>query len=90
MSDQFRKLFEPGKIGPVEVKNRIIKTANGTSFVDPGQTVGERMITFYERLAKGGFDAKWIEAKKFIPWDSGEFFASFSERGKLDIEQRSG
>lgn len=54
MRSQFRKLFEPGKIGTVDVKNRIIKTASGTSFVDPDQTCGEQMITYYERLAKGG------------------------------------
>lgn len=62
MSSQFKKLFEPGKIGPVEVKNRIIKTANGTSFVDPDQTVGERMITYYERLAKGGVGLLVVES----------------------------
>lgn len=62
MSNQFRKLFEPGKIGPVEVKNRIIKTANGTSFVDPDQTAGDRMITYYERLAKGGVGFLVVES----------------------------
>lgn len=62
MSSHFPKLFEPGNIGPVEVKNRIIKTANGTSFVDPDQTVGERMLTYYERLAKGGVGFLVVES----------------------------
>ena len=29
-------------IGPVKTRNRIIKTANGTSYVDPDQTVRRR------------------------------------------------
>jgi len=62
MNSQFRKLFEPGKIGPIEVKNRIIKTANGTSFVDADQTCGEQMIRYYERLAKGGVGFLVVES----------------------------
>ena len=29
-----RLLFEPGRIGPVTTRNRLIKTANGTSFME--------------------------------------------------------
>src|SRR5512137_2596478 len=57
MSDarqRFQRLLEPGMIGPVRTRNRIIKTANGTSFMEEDQTVGPRMIAYYERLAKGG------------------------------------
>lgn len=62
MGYSFQKLFEPGMIGPMKLKNRIIKTANGTSFVDPDQNVGERMITYYERLAKGGVGLLVVES----------------------------
>jgi 2,4-dienoyl-CoA reductase (NADPH2) len=51
---RFEKLLQPGLIGPVNTRNRIIKTANGTSFMEENQTVGPRMIAYYERLAKGG------------------------------------
>jgi 2,4-dienoyl-CoA reductase (NADPH2) len=51
---RYHRLLEPGRIGPVTTRNRIIKTANGTSFLEDDQTVGERMIAYYERLAKGG------------------------------------
>lgn len=54
MSSRFPKLFEPGMIGPVKVKNRIIKTANGTSFMEVDQTCGPRMVAYYERFARGG------------------------------------
>ncbi len=62
MGNRFQKLFEPGMIGPVNVKNRIIKTANGTSFMDADQTCGDRMIAYYERLAKGGVGFLVVES----------------------------
>ena len=63
MGIQLQKLFEPGMIGPVKVKNRIIKTANGTSFMDAeDQTCGDRMIAYYERMAKGGVGFLVVES----------------------------
>ena len=62
MSQRFEKLMEPGMIGPVKTRNRIIKTANGTSYVDSDQTVGERMIAYYERLARGGVGFLVVES----------------------------
>jgi 2,4-dienoyl-CoA reductase (NADPH2) len=62
MSQRFEKLMEPGQIGPVTTRNRIIKTANGTSYVDPDQTCGERMIAYYERLARGGVGFLTVES----------------------------
>lgn len=62
MTTPFPKLFEPGMIGPVKVKNRIIKTANGTSYMDEDQTCGERMIAYYERLARGGVGFLVVES----------------------------
>ncbi len=54
--------MEPGMIGPVKTRNRIIKTANGTSYVDPDQTCGDRMIAYYERLARGGVGFLIVES----------------------------
>jgi 2,4-dienoyl-CoA reductase (NADPH2) len=54
MTDRYEKLMQPGRIGPVTTRNRILKTANGTSLMEPDQTVGPRMVAYYERLAKGG------------------------------------
>lgn len=62
MSSRFKKIMEPGMIGPVKVRNRIIKTANGTSFMDEDQTCGDRMIAYYERLAKGGVGLLVVES----------------------------
>ena len=49
-------------IGPVKTRNRIIKTANGTSFMEDDQTCGPRMIAYYERLAKGGVGFLVVES----------------------------
>jgi 2,4-dienoyl-CoA reductase (NADPH2) len=55
MSNQkFQKLLEPGQIGRVRTRNRIIKTANGTSFIEPSGYVGDRALAYYETMAKGG------------------------------------
>lgn len=40
--------------GPVKTRNRMLKTANGTSSMEDDQTCGPRMVAYYERLAKGG------------------------------------
>jgi 2,4-dienoyl-CoA reductase (NADPH2) len=62
MTHRFEKLLEPGKIGPVKTRNRMLKTANGTSFMEKDQTCGPRMVAFYERLAKGGIGFLVVES----------------------------
>ena len=63
MSADERLLFRPGRIGPIATRNRLIKTANGTSFMDAdNQTVGEHMIAFYERMARGGVGLIVVES----------------------------
>jgi 2,4-dienoyl-CoA reductase (NADPH2) len=52
-SIQFEKLLEPGRIGSMMTKNRIIKTAAGTGFTTGGN-ITDRAIAYYETLAKGG------------------------------------
>ncbi len=53
-SRQFAKLLEKGQIGRITTRNRMIKTANGTSFIQPDGYVGDRALAYYETLAKGG------------------------------------
>jgi 2,4-dienoyl-CoA reductase (NADPH2) len=63
MTQQFERLMQPGQIGPVKTRNRIIKTANGTSFMDfKTQGPGDRMVAYYERLAKGGVGYLIVES----------------------------
>jgi 2,4-dienoyl-CoA reductase (NADPH2) len=49
----FEKLMEPGYIGSLRIKNRIIKTAAGTGY-DSGGNPTDRQAQFYGSLAKGG------------------------------------
>ena len=51
---KLEKLFSPGKIGNVEIKNRILRSATFTNTGTNQGTPGEKSIEFYEELAKGG------------------------------------
>lgn len=52
---KFEKILEPGKLGPLQVKNRMIKTASGTaSSYDMGGFVNQRHVSMYEAIARGG------------------------------------
>ncbi len=48
------RLMEPGSIGSLRTKNRIIKTAAGTGYADKDGRGTERMADFYGAIAKGG------------------------------------
>src|SRR3989304_3641163 len=51
------KLFEPGRVGTREVKNRIILAPLGNGFLfatKPGGYLTDRHLAFYEARAKGG------------------------------------
>jgi 2,4-dienoyl-CoA reductase (NADPH2) len=60
---EFQKLLEPYHIGKVKTRNRIIKTASGTSFWNPGEhRVTEKGKAFYEALARGGVGLIMVES----------------------------
>ena len=59
---RFRKLLEPGYIGKVRTRNRMIKASNGTSFIEPTGYVGERALAYYEALARGGVGLLIVES----------------------------
>ena len=50
----FPRLFEPGFIGGLRLKNRIVMPPMGTQFASPGGAVTPRMIDHYVRRARGG------------------------------------
>ena len=59
---KFEKLLEPGFIGPVKTKNRMIKTAAETLLCNQHDGfVNEALKAFYETLAKGGIGAVYVE-----------------------------
>ena len=50
----YEKLFTPGKIANLELKNRIVMPAMGCSLAEPSGEAGPRMIKYYADRAKGG------------------------------------
>jgi 2,4-dienoyl-CoA reductase-like NADH-dependent reductase (Old Yellow Enzyme family)/thioredoxin reductase len=50
----FRKLFEPGRIGPMEIKNRIVMPAMATGTSTEDGFVTQQTKDYYEERAKGG------------------------------------
>ncbi|MFA4836845.1 MAG: NAD(P)/FAD-dependent oxidoreductase [Dehalococcoidia bacterium] len=54
VKSQFNKLFQPGRIGSMELRNRIVMTAMGTSLSDSEGFVSEREILYLEERARGG------------------------------------
>jgi 2-enoate reductase len=48
------KLFEPGRIGKLRVKNRIVMAPMGTRFEEPDGRLSQRGIDYYVARAKGG------------------------------------
>jgi 2,4-dienoyl-CoA reductase (NADPH2) len=52
---RFSRLFEPGNIGKLKIKNRIVRVAAGTDYVAPGGFLNlEKELPYWEALARGG------------------------------------
>ncbi|MFZ2536940.1 FAD-dependent oxidoreductase [Methanothrix sp.] len=50
----YERLFSTGRIGRVEIKNRVVMTPMGTVIAAPGGGVNDDIIAYYEARAKGG------------------------------------
>ena len=51
---EFKHIFEPIKIGPVEIRNRTYFSPCNVHFDEPDGTPGDRCICYYAARAKGG------------------------------------
>lgn len=51
---QFPKLFEPGWIGSLELKNRLVMPPMATNYASKDGSVTDRQIDYYEERSKGG------------------------------------
>ncbi len=54
MSSNYQHLMSPGKIGAMELRNRIILAAMGSNFAAEDGHCTERLTAYYEARAKGG------------------------------------
>ena len=54
MSNPYQPLLQTGRIGQLEIRNRIIMSPMGSNFAETDGTCGERIQAYYEERAKGG------------------------------------
>ncbi len=47
-------LLEPGRLGPVETSNRLVRSGTSETMAGPGGTVTDGLVSLYARLATGG------------------------------------
>jgi 2,4-dienoyl-CoA reductase-like NADH-dependent reductase (Old Yellow Enzyme family)/thioredoxin reductase len=73
-NDQFEMLFKPGKIGSMEIKNRIIMAPMITEYADVDGYVTQRLIDYYAERAKGGVGLIMVEAS-YVQWPIGKGFS---------------
>lgn len=68
---EFRKLFETGKIGNLEIKNRLIVPPMLTEYAAEDGSLTERYIRYYEEKAKGGWGLIICEDNSVDPYGAG-------------------
>ncbi len=61
MGSLYPKLSEPGRIGNIQLKNRIIKAPQHTGLANPDGSVTDRMIRYYKEVAMGGVSMVIVE-----------------------------
>ncbi|MEE2060345.1 oxidoreductase [Rhodococcus artemisiae] len=57
----FPALFTPGRIGPLEIPNRVVKSPQSTATSNPDGTVSRRTVEHYRRLGEGGIGLVMME-----------------------------
>ena len=53
-TNQYSHLLSPGRIGPMEMRNRIVLMAMGVNFGEDDGVSGDRIVAFHEAHARGG------------------------------------
>lgn len=54
-------MFAPGRIGTLELKNRVVKSPQTTMLANADGSVSERLVNHYRRLAEGGAGLVMVE-----------------------------
>lgn len=70
MSRSYSALLSPGRIGSLELRNRIVMTPMGSNLCEPDGTLNERIKAYYEARARGGA-AMVIMGSVSISWPIG-------------------
>ncbi len=64
---RFQRLMSPGKIGNMEIRNRIVMPPMGTNYADDAGFVTERLVRYYEARAEGGSGLIIVEVAAVAP-----------------------
>ncbi len=64
---RFQRLLSPGKIGNMEIRNRIVMPPMGTNYADDEGFVTERLARYYEARAEGGAGLIIVEVAAVAP-----------------------
>ncbi|MBN2039623.1 MAG: FAD-dependent oxidoreductase [Spirochaetes bacterium] len=84
MSNKYEKLMEPGYIGNVKTRNRIIKTGAGLMMWHESETtMNKNVLAYYESLARGGVGLLIVESPT-VDYPKG---ARWRERYRLDQDK---
>ena len=54
MANRYKHLLSPGRIGMLQLRNRIFMTPMGSNLADENGITGERIRAYYTERAKGG------------------------------------
>ena len=68
---ELSNLFSPGKIGNVQIKNRIVRSATFSHTAEKYGFIGERNLKLNEELAQGGTGLIITEATAVDPGGAG-------------------
>ena len=66
MKSMFPKLFERGKIGRLEIENRVIKAPTMVCLCNPDGSVTDILVRFYEEVACGGSGLVIVEGAREV------------------------
>jgi 2,4-dienoyl-CoA reductase (NADPH2) len=81
---KFARIMEPGQIGKVKTRNRIIKTGAGIMLWNEKEThMNQNMLGYYEALAKGGVGLLIVES----PTIDYPYGARWPDRYRLDDDK---
>jgi len=84
MSATFEKLLEPGHIGPVQTRNRLVKTGASMCYWHSDHThMAEKAKAYYAALARGGVGLLIVESPA-VHWPYG---ARWRERYRIDDDR---
>lgn len=64
---RFKAVFQPIKIGNMEIRNRFVVPPMGTNYANSDSTVSQRLIDYHAERAKGGFGLNIVEVTAVSP-----------------------